>query len=86
MISVGDGDFTRDNRTLRGAGMGFTILDSRVSNTIHAGSGSDYQWLFPASGNTITGITHFSAPVVCNGRVYVTTLDNTVYAFGLGQQ
>ena len=39
-----------------------------------------------SSGNTITGITHFSAPVVCNGRVYVVTLDSTVYAFGLGQQ
>jgi len=37
-----------------------------------------------SSGKTIPGFTHFSAPVVCNGRVYVVTHDGTVYAFGVG--
>jgi len=38
-----------------------------------------------SSGDTIHGFTHFSAPVVSDGRVYVVTHDSTVYAFGLGQ-
>lgn len=37
-----------------------------------------------SSGKTITGFSHFSAPVVSGGRAYVVTWDNTVYAFGLG--
>ena len=39
-----------------------------------------------SSGATIPGFTHFSAPVVSGGRVYVVTHDSTIYAFGLGQQ
>ena len=38
-----------------------------------------------SSGDTIHGFTHFSAPVVSDGRVYVVTHDSTVYSFGLGQ-
>jgi outer membrane protein assembly factor BamB len=39
-----------------------------------------------SSGKTMPGFSHFSAPVVSGGRVYVVTWDDTVYAFGLGQQ
>jgi outer membrane protein assembly factor BamB len=35
------------------------------------------------SGKAITGWTHFSGIAVAEGRVYVTTWDNKVYAFGL---
>jgi outer membrane protein assembly factor BamB len=38
-----------------------------------------------SSGKTMPSFSHFSAPVVSGGRVYVVTWDNTVYAFGLGQ-
>jgi Concanavalin A-like lectin/glucanases superfamily/Pectate lyase superfamily protein len=49
-------DHNRDNRTLRGAGIGATIIDCRASNSgIFVGTGSDYNWSFPASGNDITG-------------------------------
>src|ERR1051326_1108788 len=37
-----------------------------------------------SSGDTIKSFSHFSAPVVSGGRVYVTTYDNTLYAFSLG--
>lgn len=37
------------------------------------------------SGNTITGFTHFSGLSISEGRLYVVTLDSTIYAFGLGQ-
>jgi len=37
-----------------------------------------------SSGDIIKSFSHFSAPVVSGGRVYVTTYDSTVYAFSLG--
>ena len=37
-----------------------------------------------SSGDTIHGFSHFSAPTVGGGRVYVGTRDGTLYAFGLG--
>ena len=37
-----------------------------------------------SSGETIHGFSHFSAPAVGGGRVYVGTQDGTLYAFGLG--
>jgi outer membrane protein assembly factor BamB len=36
-----------------------------------------------SSGGSIKGFTHFSAPVVSNGMVYVVNYSSTVYAFGL---
>ena len=36
------------------------------------------------SANTIQGFSHFSAPAVGGGRIYVGTEDGTLYAFGLG--
>jgi outer membrane protein assembly factor BamB len=35
-----------------------------------------------SSGDTVTSFTHFAGLAVANGRVYFTTYDNTVYAFG----
>ena len=37
-----------------------------------------------SSGDTIRGFSHFSAPAVGGGRVYVGTADGMLYAFGLG--
>jgi len=37
-----------------------------------------------SSADTIRGFSHFSAPTVGGGRVYVGTEDGTLYAFGLG--
>jgi outer membrane protein assembly factor BamB len=39
-----------------------------------------------SSGDTISGITHFSGIAMSNGRVYVTTYDSTLYSFGLEEQ
>lgn len=39
-----------------------------------------------SSGGWIKGITHFSGIAVSNGRVYVTTFDSTLYAFGFEEQ
>ena len=36
-----------------------------------------------SSGNQITSFTHFAGLSIANGRVYVTTYDNTLYCFGI---
>ena len=36
-----------------------------------------------SSGNAISGFTHFSGLAISSGRVFVTTYDSTVYAFGV---
>ena len=44
----------KDGITVRGAGMEATILDVRTNTAFSVGSGSDYQWSWPLSGNVIT--------------------------------
>ncbi|MEO7143177.1 MAG: PQQ-binding-like beta-propeller repeat protein [Bryobacteraceae bacterium] len=39
-----------------------------------------------SSGRTMPSIAHFSGIAISNGRVYVTTYDSTLYAFGLHEQ
>ena len=36
-----------------------------------------------SSGETMPSWTHFSGIAIASGRVYVTTYDSNVYAFGL---
>jgi outer membrane protein assembly factor BamB len=38
------------------------------------------------SGDTMPSIAHFSGIAISDGRVYVTTYDSTLYAFGLDEQ
>jgi hypothetical protein len=45
----------KDGITVRGAGMEATVLDVRTNTAFSVGSGSDYQWGWPSSNNTITG-------------------------------
>jgi hypothetical protein len=50
-VSIGP---NRDSITLRGAGAS-TVLDCRAANTcLFVGSGSDYAWSWPPSGNAVT--------------------------------
>jgi len=39
-----------------------------------------------SSGDTISGITHFSGIAIFNGRIYVAAYDSTLYSFGLDGQ
>ncbi|MBC7928038.1 MAG: PQQ-binding-like beta-propeller repeat protein, partial [Bryobacteraceae bacterium] len=52
--------------------------------TLYAFDAENGKELF-SSGKTISSFTHFSGLAISEGRVYVTTFDNTIYAFGLGQ-
>ncbi len=61
-------------------------LDTPVGNaTLYILDGETGKELF-SSGSTMPGFSHFSAPAVSGGRVYVGTWDNVLYCFGLGQQ
>jgi hypothetical protein len=69
-------DQDRDAITVRGAGMDETILDCRANGCISVGSGSDYLWSWPETGNEITaGLTRASTEI---------TIADTS-AFGVGQ-
>ena len=50
--------------------------------TLYAFDAATGEELF-SSGKTITEFTHFSGLALSGGRVYVTTYESNVYAFGL---
>jgi outer membrane protein assembly factor BamB len=52
--------------------------------TLHALDAETGKELY-SSGSVMKSFTHFGAPVISGGRVYVSTYDGTIYAFGLGQ-
>lgn len=55
---------TKKNVTLRGAGIGQTLIVVSGNVRISVGSGSDYQWSWPTSNNTVTaGLTKGSTEV-----------------------
>lgn len=55
---------TKKNITIRGAGIGQTLIRISGNVRISIGSGSDYQWSWPTSNNTITaGLTKGSTEV-----------------------
>lgn len=45
---------SKDNITIRGAGVNATIIDARASSVFAVGSNSDYQWTRPSTGNSVT--------------------------------
>ncbi|HET6583690.1 MAG TPA: hypothetical protein VFG69_09585 [Nannocystaceae bacterium] len=64
-----------DAITVRGAGMDETILDCRSTVCISVGSGSDYLWSWPETGNEITaGLTR--------GSTKISTADTSAFSVG----
>ena len=70
-----------------GASGNFLGVEERKAKTghaiVYALDASTGDVLF-SSANTIHGFSHFSAPAVGGGRIYVGTEDGMLYAFGLG--
>ncbi|MBS0229455.1 MAG: hypothetical protein JSS23_12290 [Proteobacteria bacterium] len=65
----------KKNITLRGAGIGVTTLVFDGNVRIAVGTGADYQWNYPASGNTITaGLTQ--------GSTSLTIADTSAFSTG----
>jgi outer membrane protein assembly factor BamB len=85
VYAVSTGEFTRQWKPDGG------LFNSKERAALHAGHAVLYafdsstgQQLY-SSGDVITGWTHFSGLAFSAGRIFVTTYDSTVYAFGIKQ-
>ena len=85
VYAVSTGEFARQWKLEGG------LFNSRERAALHTGNAVLYafdsstgQELF-SSGDTMPGWTHFSGLAISGGRIFVTTYDSTVYAFGLKQ-
>jgi outer membrane protein assembly factor BamB len=85
VYAVSTGEFTRQWKPDGGLFNGKERAALHVGNAVlYAFDSATGQELF-SSGNTISGWTHFSGIAISSGRIFVTTYDSTVYAFGLKQ-
>jgi len=86
VLALSSGEFVRQ---VNDSGALYTaaerIQQSKGSATLCAFDAATGKELF-SSGSAIPSFTHFGAIAVSDGRVFVTTHDSTVYAFGLSGQ
>lgn len=86
VFSVSSGEFTRqvkENGTLYTADERMRLSTGNAS--LYAFDAQTGKELF-SSGKTMSSFTHLGAVAVSAGRVYATTHDSTLYAFGLPDQ
>jgi outer membrane protein assembly factor BamB len=86
VLAVSSGEFTRQ---VKENGQNYTA-EERIARTpgnatLYALDAETGKELF-SSGKTIPSFTHFGGLAVSDGRVFLTTHDSTVYAFGLKPQ
>jgi outer membrane protein assembly factor BamB len=83
VFALSNGEFARQ---VKGDGALYSSADriaKHVGNTVlYAFDMKTGKELF-SSGDTMPSFTHFSGIAISGGRLYVTTFDSTVYAFGL---
>jgi hypothetical protein len=86
VFAISSGEFTRqvkENGTLYTAEE--RIQNTKGSAVLHAFDAATGKELF-SSGSSMTSFTHFGGLAVTEGRVFTTTHDSTLYAFGLKDQ
>ena len=85
VFAISNGEFARQSK---GDGALFSSAEraaKHVGNTVlYAFDVATGKQLF-SSGDTMPSWTHFSGIAIASGRVYVTTFDSMIYAFGLKQ-
>ncbi len=85
VFAISNGEFARQSK---GDGALFTSAEriaKHAGNTVlYAFDATTGKQLY-SSGDIMPSFTHFSGISIASGRVYVTTFDSTVYAFGLKQ-
>jgi len=85
VFAISNGEFARQSK---GDGALFSSAEraaKHVGNTVlYAFDAATGKQLY-SSGDTMPSFTHFSGISIASGRVYVTTFDSTVYAFGVKQ-
>ncbi len=83
VFAISNGEFARQSK---GDGALFTSAEraaKHAGNTVlYAFDASNGRQLF-SSGDTMASWTHFSGIAISGGRVFVTTFDSNVYAFGV---
>jgi outer membrane protein assembly factor BamB len=83
VFSIASGEFTRQ---ISESGSIYTaaerIAQTKGNATLHAFDAETGKELF-SSGKTMPSFTHLGAIAVNDGRVFATTYDATLYAFGL---
>jgi outer membrane protein assembly factor BamB len=83
VFAISNGEFARQSK---GDGALFTSAEraaKHVGNTVlYAFDASTGKQLY-SSGDTMPSWTHFSGISISGGRVFVTTFDSNVYAFGV---
>lgn len=85
VFSISNGEFARQSK---GDGALFSSAEriaKHVGNTVlYAFDATNGKQLY-SSGDAMPSFTHFSGISIASGRVYVTTFDSNVYAFGVKQ-
>ncbi len=86
VFAVSSGEFTRQ---VKEDGTLYTAQE-RIQNTkgnamLHAFDAVTGKELF-SSGSAMSSFTHFGGLAVTDGRIFTTTHDSTLYAFGLKDQ
>ncbi len=83
VFAISNGEFARQSK---GDGALFTSAEraaKHVGNTVlYAFDAATGRQLY-SSGDTMPSWTHFSGISISGGRVFVTTFDSNVYAFGV---
>ncbi len=86
VFALSSGEFTRQ---IKEDGTQYTTAERRAKNpgnaTLYALDAKTGKELF-SSGKTMPSFTHFGGIAVSDGRIYATTWDSTVYAFGVPGQ
>lgn len=86
VFAVSDGQFARQSK---GDGALYSSADRIAKHTgnavLYAFDAATGKELF-SSGDTMPSWTHFGSISISGGRVFVTTFDSMVYAFGIKQQ
>lgn len=85
VFAISNGEFARQSKGDGGLYSSADRIAKHVGNTVlYAFDSATGKQLF-SSGDTMPAFTHFSGISISGGRVYVTTFDSNVYAFGVKQ-
>jgi len=86
VFAISNGEFTRQ---IKEDGTPYTAeerIANRKGNAVLYGFDAETGKELFSSGTTMSSFTHFGGLAVSDGRVFTTTYDSTVYAFGLPSQ
>jgi outer membrane protein assembly factor BamB len=85
VFAISNGEFARQSKGDGGLYSSADRIAKHAGNTVlYAFDSTTGKQLF-SSGDTMSSFTHFSGISISGGRVYVTTFDSNIYAFGVKQ-